>query len=1012
MNQNRKNHPFLRRALTAVLTLLMLVNVCFPAMQAHATEENPEDAYEFHTAIDKVVEAANALNPEANAEEFKTAADAVSARIEDLKTKVAAIEAVPNEEKVGITVGNVENFNYSLSNAAQIVADKTAANAAYLAKQAEPTETTAPPAQTNTSNVGDMDLDDEDDVIPLDPSENETPVLSEAAQAYTDRYNALVAEVDALQIDDPEFETKFNDVYSRIATLNNEVSDAATAGTITVEEYGVLGNNLVMLGETLGQKMDENLSYAQNQLADTKTESVTVMQGGSKEVTLTTGRNSTVEITKQPTSSDGITFKFSSNKRTLTVNASSTTPAGEYNYTLEYTVTSSSGGWPGGGSSSTEYVMKLTVIVQSAREVVLGKFTNEDYPVYLAVRQDGQIPGEPSVQGSSGYNFYNSSYTTGSGFNTFAGTASGIIDTSIVDYQNFFYTSVDGSQTVGLVDGSGTTIKAVLTGVNWDSLLKAIGNSGNVKDKDGLTITESNYSEYTVIPYVIKLQETDGKGWHIDCTVVKKTDVILSYDINIPDGYVISSKNIGVPNTQAGNPPATFTVGSVAGLTTIDNQENAINVESADGEQKYVFMFQGWNTKADGSGTWYQPDSRITISENTVLYAIWNSNPALGTGNLEIEKIVSPVPETDVTFTFKVAISNADSDATFSYVVYNAATVAQRSGTLTNGGTIELHHTEYVEIKDIPAVNEENGAANVTVTEINYGSYQPSWTDAKTYVTIQGGRTSRVTCTNTLAAPQTGSLTIEKLFKGLSDTETKPSVTFTITGPDNYSKTVTLDGTVDTGENTVETASYVATLNDLALGEYTVTETTTGLDTDNYKWQSVKYQVGETETNTVTVTAEGAAMTVTNTYGIKEVEISLDKNVSGNMASYNEEFTFVVTIGEGEVAKTETVKLTHQSDPAKIKVPIGAKVTIMEQEVTGYTASATLDGKGATLSDNTLTIDEVGKDGHTVVFTNTNNATIETGITSHSFPFILLLSTAIVFAMILLLDKARYGKKF
>ena len=435
-------------------------------------------------------------------------------------------------------------------------------------------------------------------------------------------------------------------------------------------------------------------------------------------------------------------------------------------------------------------------------------------------------------------------------------------------------------------------------------------------------------------------------------------------------------------------------------------------MESADGEQKYVFMFQGWNTKADGSGTWYQPDSRITISENTVLYAIWNSNPALGTGNLEIEKIVSPVPETDVTFTFKVAISNADSDATFSYVVYNAATVAQRSGTLTNGGTIELHHTEYVEIKDIPAVNEENGAANVTVTEINYGSYQPSWTDAKTYVTIQGGRTSRVTCTNTLAAPQTGSLTIEKLFKGLSDTETKPSVTFTITGPDNYSKTVTLDGTVDTGENTVETASYVATLNDLALGEYTVTETTTGLDTDNYKWQSVKYQVGETETNTVTVTAEGAAMTVTNTYGIKEVEISLDKNVSGNMASYNEEFTFVVTIGEGEVAKTETVKLTHQSDPAKIKVPIGAKVTIMEQEVTGYTASATLDGKGATLSDNTLTIDEVGKDGHTVVFTNTNNATIETGITSHSFPFILLLSTAIVFAMILLLDKARYGKKF
>lgn len=369
MNQNRKNHPFLRRALTAVLTLLMLVNVCFPAMQAHATEENPEDAYEFHTAIDKVVEAANALNPEANAEEFKTAADAVSARIEDLKTKVAAIEAVPNEEKVGITVGNVENFNYSLSNAAQIVADKTAANAAYLAKQAEPTETTAPPAQTNTSNVGDMDLDDEDDVIPPDPSENETPVLSEAAQAYTDRYNALVAEVDALQIDDPEFETKFNDVYSRIATLNNEVSDAATAGTITVEEYGVLGNNLVMLGETLGKKKDANLSYAQSQLAESIKKEVTVAQNGNETVSLKANDSyiASIDNYKQPVyigstpAPNGISFSRSETDLQITV--SPNTPVGEYKYKVEYTYKYYSYSYSGLKEHSIPCDMELTVTV-------------------------------------------------------------------------------------------------------------------------------------------------------------------------------------------------------------------------------------------------------------------------------------------------------------------------------------------------------------------------------------------------------------------------------------------------------------------------------------------------------------------------------------------------------------------------------------------------------------------------------------------------------------------------
>ena len=64
LNQNRKNHPFLRRALTAVLTLLMLVNVCFPAMQAHATEETLENYLQFDMAITNAKAAANALDPQ------------------------------------------------------------------------------------------------------------------------------------------------------------------------------------------------------------------------------------------------------------------------------------------------------------------------------------------------------------------------------------------------------------------------------------------------------------------------------------------------------------------------------------------------------------------------------------------------------------------------------------------------------------------------------------------------------------------------------------------------------------------------------------------------------------------------------------------------------------------------------------------------------------------------------------------------------------------------------------
>ena len=36
--------------------------------------------------------------------------------------------------------------------------------------------------------------------------------------------------------------------------------------------------------------------------------------------------------------------------------------------------------------------------------------------------------------------------------------------------------------------------------------------------------------------------------------------------------------------------------------------------------------FAGWNTKADGSGTNYIDGKTITVSENTVLYAVWLDN--------------------------------------------------------------------------------------------------------------------------------------------------------------------------------------------------------------------------------------------------------------------------------------------------------------------------------------------------------------------------------------------------
>ena len=124
--------------------------------------------------------------------------------------------------------------------------------------------------------------------------------------------------------------------------------------------------------------------------------------------------------------------------------------------------------------------------------------------VYLAVRRDGNIPGEPSDQGSASYNFYNGRYSTGYG--TFDTCPKGIINDNIVDYQNFIFTSVDGTDTAGLVDSTGITTNQVLSGIDFDKLLDAIANAGRnqrVTATDGKTVTTDNKDNYKVASSVI-----------------------------------------------------------------------------------------------------------------------------------------------------------------------------------------------------------------------------------------------------------------------------------------------------------------------------------------------------------------------------------------------------------------------------------------------------------------------------------------------------------------------------
>lgn len=435
--------------------------------------------------------------------------------------------------------------------------------------------------------------------------------------------------------------------------------------------------------------------------------------------------------------------------------------------------------WKEGNNTNCQ----LTIYV-NGETALQNNLTNEK--LYIAVRGDGDYPGEPAdnsndrANGQIVYSYYTNG---GNGYaaNTYANTvfsdnAAAYISGDIIKHENFRQ-SINDTPAVGIVDQSGAAIRQFITGnINFGDFLDKIANRGNVTAVDGTVITNQNKDQYELVPYVIKYQGNNGPGWHIDCIVRQKAAVTLSYDLNIPTGYT-APQTVVAPNNQSGTSPSTFDVGVIkngtADVGTITVKPTAAN---PDEQAEYTFTFKGWNTKPDGTGAWYYPggmtgmpeggNTQITITEDTTLYAMWDTNPQLGRGNLKITKVVTGAT-TQQEFEFQVNITlpegSEDTTATqYTYTVYSAENISQGTGQIKSGEKLNLKAGQYAVINNLPS------GATVTITETNAGGYTPSWTggtatqNGGTSVTIQGGITSQVTCTNIAAAK----LTIKKTLSG------------------------------------------------------------------------------------------------------------------------------------------------------------------------------------------------------------------------------------------------------
>lgn len=133
-----------------------------------------------------------------------------------------------------------------------------------------------------------------------------------------------------------------------------------------------------------------------------------------------------------------------------------------------------------------------------------------------------------------------------------------------------------------------------------------------------------------------------------------------------------SNKNNGDIRGSWSTYSATFSVtyngngktsGSVPSDATSYSSGGTVTVSGKNTLAKTGYTFAGWNTAADGSGTYYAPGATFSITANTTLYAIWYDNKVLGGTNVMfyVESYKTPIHLTNGSAATNLAVTTISS---------------------------------------------------------------------------------------------------------------------------------------------------------------------------------------------------------------------------------------------------------------------------------------------------------------------------------------------------------------
>ena len=135
----------------------------------------------------------------------------------------------------------------------------------------------------------------------------------------------------------------------------------------------------------------------------------------------------------------------------------------------------------------------------------------------------------------------------------------------------------------------------------------------------------------------------------------------------------------------------------------------------------------------------------------------------------------------------------------------------------------------------------------------------------------------------------------------------------------------------------------------------------------------------------------------------RTADVTLNKQVTGGLGDKLKEFVFAVSCseafggGEGyslsSDGKEASFTLSHGQSVTLKDVPIGAKLTIREENTSSYRVSVTVNGEAA---EGEITVQE---DGNTIVVTNNWDVVPDMGVFLDSLPYMLILAVVAGFAV-------------